>query len=846
MSEAKVSMVVPCYNKERYIGALLGSIYGQNWDNIEVILVNDGSTDGTLGVIRRWEPRLRGRGYEVVVVDQENAGVCAATRNGMLRMTGGYFCTVDADDELEPEYVSAAAGFLEENRDYAWVSCAFNQLIDDGHLRVLTSRSIYPFSAEEPHNVENFLFGLLPQVPWQYLVRAEYVRRCNVMDHYAHSPRGSSHEPGLFLPLAFGGGACKLIEKPLYQFKRFASEMSNFDVVEKQLQYYEGYFDLCDKAFDSVRLPENQVEYFKAVAQVARYQYFLRSLEYVKEFDARYEHWLEECVAFVNAYLKPKRALTAARAKDNGILELFLAIADTLWLNRSRKLASLAENACIIGYGALGKVAAKYLPLLQSNGICPGLLWDINAGANSSIGGQRVTAPAFSALPAHAVILVFPAHPQVTEEVKRNIPAHCDAALISRFDIALYLAVKKYPDFQKQEGSLMKKLLFVYDALSILGGAETALVNLLCALPKEDYEIDLLLLYKSSGPLMDRLPSHVRILPAPLPLQKWTPAFMAWLRMNGMAHAADVRDKIHAWNVNGRYGHLSTGERLNRNWDELTNICPVYGGYDVAIAYSEGIVLKIVADNVTATKKVAWLHNDFRYREVTAKEQERYYSKMDRIVSYIPQSAQVFADLLPNLRAKLSTAPYLHRPDIFQMADGYTPAEFKRGVPAIFSASRITKNKGIPLIIDTAALLRSRGLNFIWVVAGKIYDDFPEYQQQMDQKELREHLLFIGEKENPYPYFKHCDLFVHAARYEGKCIAIEEAKIFGCPIVSTNFPSVTDSLQDGRNAFICEMDPARMAAAMQTLLEEGRRLQKNTHSYVTSADMTAYRELFYS
>ena len=111
--QSKVSMVMPCYNKVDYIGEMFQSIVDQVWNNIELILVNDGSTDGTREVIAKWEPKFKERGYEVVIVDQENAGVCAAPKAGLERISGGYVSVVDADDMLAREYVSVMAGWLE-------------------------------------------------------------------------------------------------------------------------------------------------------------------------------------------------------------------------------------------------------------------------------------------------------------------------------------------------------------------------------------------------------------------------------------------------------------------------------------------------------------------------------------------------------------------------------------------------------------------------------------------------------------------------------------------------------------------------------------------------------------
>ena len=62
-TQGKVSMVMPCYNKVDYIAEMFDSIISQEWDNIELILVNDGSTDGTREVIAEYEQRFSARGF---------------------------------------------------------------------------------------------------------------------------------------------------------------------------------------------------------------------------------------------------------------------------------------------------------------------------------------------------------------------------------------------------------------------------------------------------------------------------------------------------------------------------------------------------------------------------------------------------------------------------------------------------------------------------------------------------------------------------------------------------------------------------------------------------------------
>ncbi|MFN8010156.1 MAG: glycosyltransferase [Holophagaceae bacterium] len=96
-SSPTVSIVVPCYNAERWIQETLDSVFVQTFADFEVIVVNDGSTDGSLKVLERvTDPRLR-------VFSQENRGQTAALNRGLAEARGAYIQYLDADDLLHPE-----------------------------------------------------------------------------------------------------------------------------------------------------------------------------------------------------------------------------------------------------------------------------------------------------------------------------------------------------------------------------------------------------------------------------------------------------------------------------------------------------------------------------------------------------------------------------------------------------------------------------------------------------------------------------------------------------------------------------------------------------------------------
>ena len=94
----KVSVIVPIYNAEKYLKQCLDSIVNQTLKEIEIILIDDGSTDGSAQICKKYLNDERVSYYH-----KENEGLAAARDDGMLRATGEYIGFVDADDWLEPD-----------------------------------------------------------------------------------------------------------------------------------------------------------------------------------------------------------------------------------------------------------------------------------------------------------------------------------------------------------------------------------------------------------------------------------------------------------------------------------------------------------------------------------------------------------------------------------------------------------------------------------------------------------------------------------------------------------------------------------------------------------------------
>ena len=106
MQTPEISIVVPVYNLEKWIGRCLDSLAKQTFSNFEVLLIDDGSTDGSPAICCDFCAADSRFGY----IRQENRGASAARNTGLDKARGEYICFVDADDILEPTYLSAFIG----------------------------------------------------------------------------------------------------------------------------------------------------------------------------------------------------------------------------------------------------------------------------------------------------------------------------------------------------------------------------------------------------------------------------------------------------------------------------------------------------------------------------------------------------------------------------------------------------------------------------------------------------------------------------------------------------------------------------------------------------------------
>ena len=115
---AKVSVVIPCYNQGCYVKQAIDSVLNQTYQDLEIIVVNDGSTDNkTNDIIAHLKKE------KTTVITTENQGLAAARNNGIRKATGDYILPLDADDYIAPEYIEEAVAVLDNDPEVGIVYC---------------------------------------------------------------------------------------------------------------------------------------------------------------------------------------------------------------------------------------------------------------------------------------------------------------------------------------------------------------------------------------------------------------------------------------------------------------------------------------------------------------------------------------------------------------------------------------------------------------------------------------------------------------------------------------------------------------------------------------------------
>ena len=372
------------------------------------------------------------------------------------------------------------------------------------------------------------------------------------------------------------------------------------------------------------------------------------------------------------------------------------------------------------------------------------------------------------------------------------------------------------------------RILFVINTLG-QAGAETALLSLLQTLAREKgearYEISLYVL-TGQGEMVSRLPADVRLLNKKYREESVLTAkgrkYLKKTVLKAMFTRATVV-KLFPYLVKNTCAMLGKKRLLPDKllWRVLSD-----GGmvlpeeYDLAVSYLEGGAAYFVADHVKAAKKAAFIHVDYEKAGYTRALDKDCYLAFDKIFTVSDEVREAFLKAYPELPDKTEVFHnILNKEEIVRRAeegegftDGFTGMR-------LLSVGRLTAQKAFEVSVDAMKRLKDAGKNVRWYVLGE-GDQRKKLQEQIDVLGLTEDFILYGAVNNPYPFMKQADIYVHASRFEGKSIAIQEAQILGKPMVVSDCSGNREQVCHGRDGLMCGLTPESLAENIMLLLED--------------------------
>ena len=361
-----------------------------------------------------------------------------------------------------------------------------------------------------------------------------------------------------------------------------------------------------------------------------------------------------------------------------------------------------------------------------------------------------------------------------------------------------------------------------------LGGAESALLGLLKAHDSVKADIDLFL-YDHVGELMQYIPGSVNLLPKieaysmlerPISelLRKgyWGVALSrALARYFARQEKKNNKEKLDDISV---YYYIS---KLVNPF--LPKINPSVE-YDLAISFLQPHLYLL--KKVRARKKLAWLHTDYSKVFVSRKE-EAVWSQFDYIAAISEDVGHSFVNRFPSLNCKIIPVENILSSKFIRERAMENVVSLPGKSIRLLTIGRYSypkKLEDIPVL--TASLLKIFP-DLKWYIIG--YGNPHEEKKILDSINIagvKDSVVLLGKKTNPYPYIKACDIYVQPSRYEGKSITVREAQILCKPVIVTAYPTATSQIRDGVDGVIVPLEIEQCANAMISFLKDKEKQEK--------------------
>lgn len=257
---AKVSVIIAAYNIEKYISRCIESVINQTLKDIEIIVVNDGSTDNTLSIINK----ISNIDSRVIVVDQINRGLIEARKSGLKLAKGRYILFVDGDDWLEINCLEKLYNNAVDNNSDIVI---YNSFISYDDKKI--PQDTFIIKDNKNYLRELFLGKIMPAI-WAKFIKLDYIKSNNI-----EFPRDISYAEDLasVISLFMHNPKVSLLNENLYNYYQRVDSITN----HKNIKILE-----VDKAISFIK---------ERLLKLSLYKDYKKEFEYMV-----YNHLFENCI----------------------------------------------------------------------------------------------------------------------------------------------------------------------------------------------------------------------------------------------------------------------------------------------------------------------------------------------------------------------------------------------------------------------------------------------------------------------------------------------------------------------------------------------------------------------
>lgn len=244
MPQKLVTLLTPCYNMEKYIFRLLDSVLSQTYPSIEMIVVDDGSTDKSAKVVQNYIPLFENKGYKLSYIYQPNSGQSVAIQNGLQLVKGEYLAWPDADDYYASDKTIAkmVERIESASAEFAMVRTQ-ERILDENTSEQIAVRGLNAHEEEEASLFDDCLLVANDFffTPGAYMVKFDKLKELTNLQIYTEKNAGQNWQ--LLLPVLYSY-RCLTIKEVLYNVLERAASHSRgmytgYDRTVLKLDSYE-------------------------------------------------------------------------------------------------------------------------------------------------------------------------------------------------------------------------------------------------------------------------------------------------------------------------------------------------------------------------------------------------------------------------------------------------------------------------------------------------------------------------------------------------------------------------------------------------------------------------------